>query len=539
MKVVTSHVMQRLDREAIELTAIPGLVLMENAGLRAADAILDVFRESGAGAVSVVCGKGNNGGDGFVIARHLANRGASVRVFVAADPATLQGEALGNYVIAQKMGLEIRQIASPEELEQNRADLLSCDVLVDALLGTGLRAAATGVAAAIIAVLRASDRPICAVDVPSGVSSDTGQIIGPAVAADLTVTFGLPKVGLAVYPAAALAGRVRVVDISLPAAVLAGADTPYAILLPDEWRWPFPPRSLDIHKGKLGKLLVVATSRGFTGAGIMASHAAMRMGAGLVTIACPASCNNAIEPAIIEAMTAPMPETDQGTLSAEAREAIIDLSDTRDAVLLGPGLGAVAETRRLALDILSLVNRPMVVDADGLNALAADPDALQRLADPPFQSRQLVLTPHHGEAARLLGTPVTEVSARQLESALELARRSGATVVLKGHRSVVAAPDGRASINTTGNPGMATGGMGDVLTGIIGAFLGRGLAGYAAAVGGTYLHGLAGDRAAARLGQESLIATDLLGELPALLRHLTSAERTASRRRDAWTEIPR
>jgi NAD(P)H-hydrate epimerase len=394
-----------------------------------------------------------------------------------------------------------------------RADLGGAEIVVDALLGTGGRGPATGAVASAIEAINTAGRPVCALDLPSGLPSDGEPAGGPVVRARMTVTFGLPKLGLVLPSGMSHAGRIEIADLGIPRAWLAEG-IPAGLLEADDARAALPLRVADAHKGTYGHLLVVAGSLGKTGAAALACHGALRAGTGLVTCAVPGSQQPVVAALLSEAMTEPLLETEAGTLSGKAVERIAALASRMDAVALGPGLGLDPETQAAVQALVRDVARPMVVDADALTALGARPALCRDAAAPRL------LTPHPGEAARLLGCRIAEVQADRVGSARRLAAESGAVVALKGARTVVADPDGHVAINPTGNPGMATGGTGDVLTGIAAGLLAQGVAPGRALRAAVYLHGLAGDLAADTRGQAGLVAGDLADAVPAAIRRV-------------------
>ena len=509
MKLITSEQMRGLDRAAIEEYGLPGVVLMENAGRAVAQEAERMLGEEALFArVVVVCGRGNNGGDGFVAARHLSEQAIDVDIYLLAAIEELTGDAATNCLIAQQMGLPI--FPNPTD-EQLAAALAEADLVIDAILGTGVAGEVHGPARVAIEAINQSSQLVLAVDIPSGLSADTGAVLGEAVVADTTVTFGLPKVGHYCYPGRSYCGRVEVADISLPLALLSDpALTTNLTEALDAWL-RLPGRRPDMHKGEAGRLLIVAGSVGMTGAAALAGMAAARAGAGLVTLAVPASLNDILEVKCTEVMTLPLPETDRRSLAPEAAGPILDFAGRCDAVALGPGLSQAPATVELVRSLISQIAVPLVVDADGLNACAG---AAELLASRPAPT---VCTPHPGELARLIPQTVPAIQADRIEAARQAARELGCVVVLKGAGTVTATPEGTAWVNPTGNAGMATGGVGDVLTGVIGALLAGGATAEDAAVSAVFYHGLAGDLAAADLGQRGLIASDLLDRLPAAL----------------------
>lgn len=513
MKLLTAAAMRELDRRTIEETGLPGAVLMENAGRGAAGIIMARFAELFPGPVAVFCGRGNNGGDGFVVARHLREAGWTVEVFLLAERADVTGDAALMLKCFAASGGEVTAVADPRQvtaLASGRAYALC----VDAIFGTGLGRKPEGLAAAAVDWLNCQPAPVVALDLPTGVDADTGRIPGRAVKASLTVTFAFPKVGLYSYPGAACAGEVISVPIGIPG-VIAGS-APDKVLLVDagEARTRLPRRPLDGHKGTFGHLLAVAGSPGKSGAAALTATAGLRGGAGLVTLGCPGAVQAAVAAQVPEVMTAVL-EEESGALCAAAAPALAALCAGKQALAVGPGLGTADGTGDLVRQLLAGSELPAVVDADALNHLAGHLDVLAARA-----GRATILTPHPGEMARLCGRDTAEIQADRLRIARDFARTHGVVLVLKGARTLTAVPDGRVFINATGNAGMASGGMGDVLTGLIGALLAQGLPAEDAAVLGTYLHGLAGDRLAARMGCAGLLAGDLLTELPAARQSL-------------------
>jgi ADP-dependent NAD(P)H-hydrate dehydratase / NAD(P)H-hydrate epimerase len=527
--LATAEEMRRADRRATERFGVPSLLLMENAGRGAADALERVLGPVGGRHVVVISGKGNNGGDGFVVARHLLGRGGRVSAWLVGRAEDVHGDARVNLDALQRAGERVTEAPDPSGsvFDRLRAELAEADVIVDALLGTGVRGPATGAVAAGIEAINAAGsagRPVCALDLPSGLPSDGETPAGPVVRARVTVTFGLPKLGLVLPGGAALAGRVEIADLGIPRAWL-GEGIPTALLEAADVRAVLPARPAEAHKGSYGHLLVVAGSVGRTGAAVLACLGALRSGTGLVTCATPASQQPVVAAQLPEPMTEPLPETAARTISAKSVERIVELLSRMDALALGPGIGLDPETRAAVQTLVREVERPMVIDADALTALAGKP-GLCRDAPAPR-----LLTPHPGEAARLLGSSIVEVQADRIASARRLAADSGAIVALKGAQTVVASPDGRVTLNPTGNPGMATGGTGDVLTGVTGGLLAQGVVPTAALAAAVYLHGLAGDLAAAERGQAGLVAGDVANALPAAIRRVLAGDdaRAASR----------
>ena len=512
MKVVTAKEMQELDRRAGAEYGVSSLILMENAGAGAVREMDRFFPRLYRSRVVVVCGKGNNGGDGLVVARHLANRGATVQVFLLAKKGELKGDAATNLGIAEKSGLPLFQVTTVQDLHAHREALAAGDLIVDAILGTGLTGPARGIAAEAIQLLNTLGRPLVALDLPSGLGSDDGRIVEPCVRAHLTLTFALPKRSLLLYPAARYAGEIRVVDIGIPRVLLADHKLPLNLTEHEQVRAAFPPRDPDAHKGTYGHVLVLAGSPGKTGAAALCSLGALRIGAGLVTLAVPEGLNDFMEVKLTEVMTVGLPETEERTVAFQARDDLLNLMEGKRVLALGPGLSTHPETIRLVVDLIRSAKIPLVIDADGVTALSRQKEMLSKASVP------VILTPHPGELSRLLWVPKEEVVDKRIPIAQKVASTYNVHLVLKGARTTVAEPGGQVYLNPTGNPGMATGGVGDVLTGMIAGLVSQGLAPGLAAVVGAYLHGLAGDLACQHLGPEAMIATDLLDKLPEAIR---------------------
>jgi ADP-dependent NAD(P)H-hydrate dehydratase / NAD(P)H-hydrate epimerase len=516
-RVGTAAMMREMDRQAIEDNQVPGLVLMENAGRGAFDFLMDEFEPH---RVTVFAGKGNNGGDGYVIARHLLNHGVAVEVMLLAAKEDIQGDARTNLEALLKMGGHVHAVRGMVGLDDNRYEIARSDVLVDAILGTGLQSEVKGFYRQAIEFINglAATNPelrVFAVDLPSGLNADTGQIMGAAVAADATATFGMIKTGQLSYPGARLCGNLALVDISLPRALYEGV--PYRLLNRARAAALLPERAEDAHKGSVGHGLVLAGSPGKTGAAVMAAESALRGGAGLVTLGGPAGLHAVLEAKTLEVMTEALPDTSEHQLGTAAVTRARELMTGMTAVALGPGIGRGPEVTAFVREVIASCSAPLVIDADGLNAAAEDVSVFKQKAGP------VIVTPHPGEMARLTGTSTAAVLADRLNVALGFAREHGVVVVLKGAFTIVAGPDGRAGYNPTGNPGLATGGAGDVLSGVILGLLCQGLAPFDAATLGVYLHGLAADLAAEDGSEEGLIAGDVMEFLPEAFKELRGA----------------
>lgn len=512
MKLATTAQMREMDRAALEDYSIPGLVLMENAALRVVDDMAVRFAPLAGKRIAVICGKGNNGGDGLAIARHLhAHFGADVTAWLAADPTSLSSDAQLNYTRAQQIGVSIRPA-------RDRGDMLrQSDIIVDALLGTGIRGGVSGELAQVIDGINACRCPVVAVDVPSGLDADTGQVTGACVKATVTITLGLAKFGLLDYPGASFVGELVVADIGLPPLLMAAKGDADATEAADIARWlPARAEGRDINKGTFGTAVVFAGSRGMIGASVLCAEAAARTGAGLVTLAMPhdsqAAVMSRVNPVV---MTRGLPETEAGTFAESALGDALALAQKATAAAIGPGLGGAshAGTQDFVREFIRQCPVPLVVDADALNILSRESDRGTSLVQ--SRAAATILTPHPGEMGRLLGRDTTAVQDRRREAAEQAAAGYGCIVLLKGARTLIAAPGGTLRINVTGNAGMASGGMGDTLTGIIAALLAGGLPAPEAAAAGAYLHGLAGDMAAAAWGGKTgMLATDIIEMLP-------------------------
>ena len=525
MIAVTAAEMRALDRWTID-HGTPGHVLMERAGAGAARVLRERLRRP-RGPVVVVCGRGNNGGDGFVIARHLRRARVPVDVWLAARPDEVRGDAARMLAAWRRVRGTIHDLTTTDAVDALCRRLRGAATVVDALFGTGLNAPVTGIAAAAIEVMNSCGAPVFAVDIASGLSADTGTALAVAVRATVTATFGFPKVGQLFYPGVDHTGLLAVVDIGIPPEAVAAIGPRVSLLESEEVGRLLAPRPRDAHKGTFGHVLVIAGSRGKTGAALLASAAATRSGAGLTTLAIATTLQPILEGHVREAMTAALPDTGDGSAALGDGATLDELLAGRTAVVCGPGLGLADPTRALVAEVVRRATVPLVLDADGLNAVAGT-DLLRERAGPT------VVTPHPGEMARLLGTDTAHVQADRLGAARTLAARDRVIVVLKGARTIVASPDSGTAISPTGNPGMASGGMGDVLAGVVGALLAQGLDPFDAAVLGVFAHGAAGDAVAGRRGEVGLLASDLVDELPPTLAALQTAARPESPRQRGY-----
>lgn len=514
MKLVTAAQMQTLDRRTITEAHVPSSVLMERAGEGVVTHLGKQYGPVRGKTVTVFCGKGNNGGDGLVVARLLHRRHARVHVFMLTPLAELSRDAAVMYRrFVRTAGRSA--VKSFHSADQARGLLASSDLVIDALLGTGLSSGVTEHYRDAIDLINEAQQPVIAVDIPSGIHADTGAVMGRAVRASMTVTFGLPKLGLVMGSGIDHAGTVQIVDIGIPPAYIEAIDSKVVFLTRKAVMAGLPRRKPSAHKGTFGHAGIIAGSVGKTGAAALAAQAALRVGAGLVTVATPSSVNDVLEAKLLEAMTLPLPETKARTLARSGLDRVVAFMQARTAVAIGPGLSTHPETVELVQSLMKHLDRPTVLDADALNALTGRTALLAECKIPP------ILTPHPGEMARLEVDATTQtVSADRIGTAQRFSRERGVFVVLKGARTVIARPDGLVAVCPTGNPGMATAGTGDVLTGMVVGLLAQGLSSWDAACTATYVHGYAGDLASQGLGQAGMVARDLVAQIPYALKQL-------------------
>ncbi len=511
MILVTAAEMRSLDELAIRKYRVPGFRLMQRAGRGAAKVLLQRLRPGRRERVAVCVGRGNNGGDGLIVARELKAKGVAVDVFSLAEPDAFRGDAARALAAFQRVRGKI-EFVTAASLPAFRARLRNAAVVVDAIFGTGLRGPVEGLAAQVIESINEAGVPVLAVDIPSGLDADRGVPLGCAVRATATATFGFAKVGMAVYPGVEYAGELHVVDIGIPPEAVREIAPRTHLIESGDAAQLVPRRRPTAHKGDAGHVLVIAGGRGKTGAGVLAARAATRTGAGLVTLAGPASQQPILAAGVLEAMTALLPDRD-GQIGFDSH-ALAKLTEGKRAVVFGPGIGTHEDAVRTLEWLINHLSVPLVIDADGLTCAVP---LLRRLreARPP-----LVLTPHPGEMARLTGAGTTAVQVDRVGAARDFAAQHRCTLVLKGARTVVAASDGSVAINPTGNPGMASGGMGDVLAGMVGALLAQGLQPFDAARLAVFAHGLAADRVARERGQIGLLASDVIERVPPTLHAL-------------------
>jgi len=507
MKVVTSQQMREIDRKAIEENNLSGLILMENAGLRIFQSLKNIYPGLRLKKVIVFAGSGNNGGDGFVVARHLYNYGVKVKVFLLAPFNKTKGEAGENLNTINKMGVELIETETTK-LEEIQEAIQNSDLIIDAILGTGLQGKVTGLKAKVIDLINITNKEVVAIDVPSGLNADSGKIEGPCIKATHTITLALPKIGLLLFPGASYAGKVTVEDIGIPSYLLKNNKIKTNMVTKEIVKSLLPFRSNYSHKGSFGKVLILAGSVGMTGAAYLASEAAMRSGAGIVVLGIPRSLNPIMEVKLTEVITLPLSETEKQSLGEEAEETISKLMKNYSVLGIGPGISRQAETQRLVRKVIEKSNIPLVIDADAIYALSEDTSILKKTKTP------LVITPHPGEIAKLINKDIDYILNNQLDITREIAKEFGIVVILKGARTIIANKEGEVYINVGDNSGMATGGAGDVLTGIICSLIAQGADNFSAAIAGVYIHSLAGNLARDIKGERGMIAGDILSQVP-------------------------
>ena len=512
-KVATAKEMKKIDSLAVSSYGIKGLELMENAGTEIVKSLKIRFHDFSRKKVLIFCGKGNNGGDGFVVARLLFNMDIHVTVFLLEGRVNLKGDAAISAELAFKLGIDTI-LLDESNIPFMGQHLENCDIVIDALFGTGLTRPVSGVYKHTIAKINQSKKYVTAIDIPSGLDSDTGMLMGDCIHADLTLVLALFKQSHLLFPAAELMGEIELIDIRIPPELVESEGIGIQVTEESDLRDWFPQRSADSHKGDYGHVLVIAGSKGKGGAAGLTALAALRMGCGLVTLALPESCQKAFELHPMEVMTVPAPETDVGTFALSAKNVLLNYSKGMSAVAIGPGLSTEPETVQLLRELLPIIDCPLIIDADALNALAQSLDTISQL------KTEAILTPHPKEMSRIMGVETSKILENRIELASRFAHDHSVIIVLKGAATVISQPSGLTTINPTGNPGMATAGSGDILTGIIASLVAQGFSTPKAAIAGTYLHGLSGDIFAQKESQASLIAGDLLRTLPETMKRI-------------------
>jgi ADP-dependent NAD(P)H-hydrate dehydratase / NAD(P)H-hydrate epimerase len=512
LTVVTAKQMQSIDRWTIDELGIPGVVLMENAGGAIVRQLQNAIADLPAKKVIIFCGKGNNGGDGFVIARHLFQLGANITVLLAGKLADLKDNAKTNALSAQNLKIAIRELNS-ENINSFDHKLRHSDIIVDALFGTGLSKPATGFMETIINKINQHEKFTISVDINSGIDADSGSLIGPHVFSDITFALASMKNSHLLHPAAGAMKKVDLLDIGIPKESYSEQNIQSHLVEEKDIKSIFRSRSLDSHKGSYGHVLVLAGSTGKSGAAGLTALAALRSGCGLCTLALPETCQKAFELHPMEVMTVPLPQTQSGALSLKAKDPILKLLEGKTAVAMGPGLTTDPETVSLIGELLPFIDCPLILDADAINAFENNIDWLGKL-------KSAILTPHPKEMSRLIGLSTQEIQKNRMQVTTEFAQKHSTLLLLKGASSLIGTPDGNIYINPTGNPGMATGGSGDVLTGIIAGLAAQNISLQNAAIAGAYIHGHSGDLFSEKETQTSLIAGDLLRCLPDALKQV-------------------
>lgn len=512
MRLVTAEEMQQADHAAIADFGIPGIVLMENAGQAVVRQAEEMLGDLAGKKAAIFCGGGNNGGDGLVAARHLHNRGCEVRLYFLTDPEIFRGDALANYNILNNMGVSGFQLSEGSRLNVARMALWSSDIAIDAIFGTGLRDDVRDITLDVINMINESNTPVISCDIPSGLSSTTGRPLGGAVRADVTVTFGYCKLGLVLPQARPFVGKLVVADISIPSQVEESLAVRRELI--DEAfcrRW-LATREAESYKGDFGHVAVLAGSPAMPGAAILAARGAMKAGAGRVSAALPSCMRTSFIAQLPESMLIPVTDNESGGVGIENVKTLSEF--TADSWLIGPGMGRDAQTLDMIREFLPLLQAPAVLDADALFAVCGYLRLLKKANAP------LVITPHPGEMAKLLGVSVHDVQGNRVAVAEGFAKQTNVVVVLKGAGTIVATPEGRVFVNETGNPGMATGGSGDVLAGMVATLLAQGMVPAVAAACAVWLHGRAGDIAVERNGVAGLLAGDIVEAVPAALKSI-------------------
>jgi hydroxyethylthiazole kinase-like uncharacterized protein yjeF len=514
MKLVTPSQMRDIDAFAINELGIPGIVLMENAALKVFEQAADMLgglNDLCGKNVLLLAGKGNNGGDAFAVARHLHCKGAGVLVYLLSPRESVTGDARTNLDILDNLDINVVDFSDDDNNKSYivlKSGMLRADLIIDGIFGTGFKGEMEGTAEKVVRILNTVETPILSIDIPSGLDGYTGKVTGSCVRADRTVTLCLPKKGLILNQGPEYSGELTVADIGIPDKAISHYKINIDLTEEKHIKTFLPKRNQDSHKGDYGRVMIISGSTGMTGSGCLASKAALRVGAGLVYIGAPKSLGYYYSSHTIEPIVLALEDQGRGYLSDECIDLMLEEASKMDALAVGPGLSTKPGIFEIISALLKNCKVPLVLDADALNAIAHNTDILQEKAS------EIIITPHPGEMARLTKQTIAEIQENRIESARSFSQKWGVITVLKGSNTVVAMPDGYVSVNTTGNPGMSTAGSGDVLTGVIAGLLGQGLCPREAAIAGVYLHGMAGDMAAERLGQHGMIAGDITEQLP-------------------------
>ncbi len=513
MYLVTASEMKEIDKLTFEKYGIPQSILMENAGANTVAAILNEMGNVVLKKIYIFCGDGNNGGDGFVIARHLKSEGAIVRIVFCGDEKKLSNESAINLKAAKNYGIDILNVSSIKDIERITDDIITADIIIDALIGTGLKSEVRELTAKIILFINNLRKYTVSVDVPSGVNSDTGNVMGVAVYANLTVTFGLPKIGISIYPGLQHVGKLVVADINFPPQLLS---IPRKNILVTAELIPqiLPYRHPNANKGHFGPILIIGGSRGMGGAVSLAAKAALKTGAGVVIAAVPDNLHDSIKSSSDEVIVAPLKETEDGFISADNLKRIVELAEKAKVVVIGPGLGRKRESQSLVFELIHELDKPLIIDADGINAVSEDKKHLKNI------KKDVIITPHLGEMSRLTGFTIEEIIKDKIKVIKEFISEYKINVLLKDGRSIFGDVDGNIYINTTGNSGMATPGAGDVLSGIIAALVAHDIPLQQAAIVGNFLHGQSGDLLLKEMSEEGIIANDIINKIPVAIKNL-------------------
>lgn len=514
MKVARASEMKEIDTFTIEQMGIPGIVLMENAAIQVIRQIEEDMSGAANKNIVVFAGKGNNGGDALAVARHLHNLGSNVLVVLVGTEDPVKGDARINLDIIKRLGIKLVVAEDMSFSEEIATSLYLADAIVDGLIGTGMKGRVSDLFAGMIHIINQVGRYVISIDIPSGIDGDTGEVFGACVEADKTVALGLPKLGLLVGEGAKYAGRIHVADIGIPQKSIEQKELDINLITKEDINKFIPSRSPYAHKGNFGKVLMIAGSTGLTGAAALTSYAALRTGAGLVTLGVPASLNNIMECKLTEVMTLPLADNGNGCISAKCIDHLDKILENYNVLAVGPGIGCNPDTIEVISWIVENSPIPVIIDADGINSLCRNIDVINRAKTP------VILTPHLGEMSRLTGLEVESIIKDKTRVLKDYSGQWACTVVLKDWRTLIGTRDGQIFINTTGNAGMATAGSGDVLTGMIASFTAQGLADVPAAIAGVYIHGLSGDISAVEKGQMGMIAGDILENIPYALKEV-------------------
>lgn len=506
MKIASRNEIRKIDEQSISKLMVPGVILMENAGRTTAEVISTQFPDSN--NISLFCGSGNNGGDGFVIARHLMTvYNKKITVYMCADVKKISGDALANFLYLKNLKCKIIN------LKNDFSNYENCDLIVDAIFGTGLVREIKGFYSKIIEFINNQKLPVVSVDIPSGLDSDTGRPLGNCINADVTVTYGLPKIGMCLFPGLRYCGRIFLSNITTQKKLEDRLKT--ELITSDDILEILQERDKDTHKGSYGHLLILSGSPGKTGAATLSATGSLRIGTGLTTVGVPESLNPVLEEKLTEAMTFPVSETKDATFGETSIKQVLKLvAEKKTALAIGPGISVTRNTEKFLFSLLSSLEIPTVLDADALTLISRNFKVLKKVKYP------VVLTPHTGEMSRLCGKSTSEIQKNRIKISRQFATEHNIYLVLKGARTIVASPDGMIYINPTGNPGMATGGTGDVLTGVIGGLLAQGYSPLDSCRAGVYIHGLAGDLVSEKMYKYGYTASELADFIPFAIRSL-------------------